>query len=72
MELNKNPVTVIIPPKIQIAMTGAWKAEKGPTFTTLFYVDGSQEKAANATIDATCDWQEWFSIVGAVQAAARA
>lgn len=67
MRMIKNPVTVIVPPNIKAQLTGAWKCEKGASKTTLFYLDGTFDVVPNDKLD--CDWDNWFSVVSAIQAA---
>lgn len=64
--------TLIVPPNFKAMMTGATMARVYVDKVELQYEDGTTETAPkNHPMMKAVDWDNWFSIVGCVQSAAR-
>ena len=66
-----DPVTLIVPPRIQAMMTGAWKLEVGAHDARLTYTDGTWEEVP-ASLLRDIDGDDWFRIVSTVQSQRKA
>ena len=58
---------IIIPSKLHALMSGAVQCNKGKRKTDLIYTDGTKDTVKTDSIPASTNWENWFSIVGAIQ-----